>query len=214
MTETQRTRVRRNAARGHYDIEQIRAVLDSNQICHVAFIAAGEPRIIPTLYMRRDDHLYLHGNRQAALLRHLAAGGFACVSVMTLDGVVVARSGFHCSMNYRSAVVFGRGEQIAPEEHEAVLEAFVAALVPGHEAAVRRATPQELAATVVVRIPINEASAKIRSGPPIDDQGDLEADVWAGVIPLAPRVLEPVAAPDLAATVVLPDYIRDYGPVR
>ena len=214
MTETQRTRVRRNAARGRYDIEQIRAVLDSNQICHVAFIAAGEPRIIPTLYMRRDDHLYLHGNRQAALLRHLAAGGFACVSVMTLDGVVVARSGFHCSMNYRSAVVFGRGEQIPPEEHEAVLEAFVAALVPGHETAVRRATSQELAATVVVRIPIDEASAKIRSGPPIDDQGDLQADVWAGVIPLAPRVLEPVAAPDLADTVVLPDYIRDYGPVR
>ena len=125
MTETQRTRVRRNAARGHYDIEQIRAVLDSNQICHVAFITDGEPRIIPTLYMRRDDYLYLHGNRQAALLRHLAAGGFACVSVMTLDGVVVARSGFHCSMNYRSAVVFGRGEQIPPEEHEAVLEALL-----------------------------------------------------------------------------------------
>ncbi len=214
MTGTQRTRVRRNAARGHYDIEQIRAVLDSNQICHVGFIAAGEPRIIPTLYMRKDDYLYLHGNRQAAVLQHLTAGGFACVSVLTLDGVVVARSGFHCSMNYRSAVVFGRGEPIPPEDHEAVLESFVAALVPGHEAAVRRATPQELAATAVVRIPINEASAKIRSGPPIDDKDDIGADVWAGVIPLASQVLEPEAAPDLADTVELPDYIRNYGPVR
>ncbi|TDI91243.1 MAG: pyridoxamine 5'-phosphate oxidase family protein [Chloroflexi bacterium] len=214
MTETQRTRVRRNAARGHYDIEQIRAVLDSNQICHVAFIAAGEPRIIPTLYMRRDDYLYLHGNREAALLQHLAAGGFVCVSVMTLDGVVVARSGFHCSMNYRSAIVFGHGEKIPPEDHEAVLEAFVATLVPGHETAVRRATPQELAATAVVRIPINEASAKIRSGPPIDDEDDIDANVWAGVIPFAPHVLAPEAAPDLADTVALPDYIRNYGPVR
>jgi len=205
-----RTRVRRNAGRGVYDLEQIKAVLDANRVCHVAYVDNAEPRIIPTLYIRRGEHVYLHGNRQAALLRHLGGGGLACVSVMSVEGVVVARSGFHCSMNYHSVVLFGRGEKVPDDEREAVLEAFVGTLIPGHELQVRRATAQELNATAAVRIPIDEASAKIRTGPPIDDDADLRSGVWAGVIPLAMRALDPVPAADLPAGIEIPGYIRDF----
>ena len=209
---TSRTRIRRNAVRAEYDLAEIKAVLDANQICHVSYVEAGEPRIIPTLYMRRGDYVYLHGNRQAALLKHLSAGGLAALSVMSVDGVVVARSGFHCSMNYRSVVLFGHGEAVAASEHEAILDGFVERLVPGHAAAVRAASAQELAATAAVRIAISEASAKIRTGPAVDDKADLDADVWAGVLPLAMVVGEPVPNPDLKADVLVPDYIKAYKP--
>lgn len=215
MTEaagTARTRIRRNAKRAVYSADEIRAVLDANQVCHVAYVEDGEPRVIPTLYLRRGDHLYLHGNRQAALLRHLAAGGLAAVSVMAVDGVVVARSGFHCSMNYRSVVVFGRGEAVPESEHRAVLDAFVGALIPGHETVVRAPTAQELAATAAVRLPITEASAKIRTGDAIDDPGDLDADVWAGVIPLYTAVGSPIPNQDLKAGVAPPEYVAGYRP--
>ena len=213
MTEaTRRTRVRRNAKRAVYAADEIHAVLDANQVCHVAYVEDGEPRVIPTLYLRQGGHLYLHGNRQAAFLKHLAGGGLAAVSVMSLDGVVVARSGFHCSMNYRSVVVFGRGEAVPESEHRAVLDAFVGALIPGHEKAVREPTGQELAATAAVRLPISEASAKIRTGGAIDDPGDLDADVWAGVIPLLTTVGEPIPNADLKAGVALPGYVAGYRP--
>ena len=209
---TDRTRVRRIRDRGRYDLESIRSVLDANQIAHVSYVENGEPRIIPSLYMRRGDYLYLHGNRQAAFLRHLAAGGLTAISVMCADGIVVARSGFHCSMNYRSVVIFGEGEAVPAEEHAEILDAFVEALIPGHAAAVRPATPQELAATAAVRVPINEGSTKIRTGPANDAEGDLDADVWAGVIPLHTAVGELVPNPDLKPGVQTPAYIEDYIP--
>jgi nitroimidazol reductase NimA-like FMN-containing flavoprotein (pyridoxamine 5'-phosphate oxidase superfamily) len=209
---SRRTRIRRNAQRAEYGLEEVKAVLDANQICHVAYVENGEPRIVPTLYMRRGNYLYLHGNRQAAVLKHLSGGGFACLSVMSVDGVVVARSGFHCSMNYRSVVLFGHGEPVADDEQVAILDAFVETLVPGHEAAVRAATDQELNATRAVRIAITEASAKIRTGPAIDDEGDLDADVWAGVIPIKQVTGEPEPNPDLKDGVDVPDYIRSYLP--
>jgi len=209
---TDRTRLRRLADRGAYDLETAKSVLDSQQVCHVAYVVDGEPRIIPTLYLRRGDHVYLHGNRQSALLKHLGAGGFAALSVMSLDGVVVARSGFHCSMNYRSAVVFGNGEAVVDDERETILDAFVEALVPGHQNAIRAATPQELNATGVVRLPLTETSTKIRTGPPVDAEGDLAANVWAGVIPLEMVAGEPQPSPDLDSSVAIPDYIRDYQP--
>ena len=162
--------------------------------------------------MRRGDTVYLHGNRQSALLKHLAAGGFACLSVMILDGIVVARSGFHCSMNYRSAVVFGHGEAVAAHERNDVLDAFVEALVPGHLDAVREPTSAERNATGVVQIPLTEASVKIRTGPPSDAEDDLLADAWAGVIPLTSGVLAVEPAPDLKAGVAVPEYIRGYRP--
>ena len=209
---TDRTRIRRNAARAEYDLKEIHAVLDASQVCHVAYVTGGEPRIIPTLYMRRGDYLYLHGNRQAALLRHMVAGGLVAVSVMSLDGVVVARSGFHCSMNYRSVVLFGPGEIVPADEHESILDAFVEALVPGHQAEVRPPTEQELAATSAVRVRISEAAAKIRTGPALDDRGDLDADVWAGVIPLKTVAGDPRPNPDLKQGLEVPDYIRSYRP--
>ena len=209
---TDRTRVRRIRDRGRYDLESIRSVLDANQIAHVSYVENGEPRIIPTLYMRRGDYLYLHGNRQAAFLNHLAAGGLAAISVLAADGIVVARSGFHCSMNYRSVVIFGEGEAVPADEHEKTLDAFVEALIPGHAAAVRPATRQELAATAAVRVPINEGSTKIRTGPAIDAESDLDADAWAGVIPLYTAVGEIVPNPDLKPGVATPAYIEDYTP--
>lgn len=215
MTEasgTERTRVRRIRERGRYDLDSIRAVLDANQIGHLAYVADGEPRVIPTLYMRRGDYVYLHGNRQAAFLRHLAEGGLGALSVMIADGIVVARSGFHCSMNYRSVVVFGNGEAVPAEEQEEILNAFVDALIPGHAAAVRPATRQELAATAAVRLPISEGSTKIRTGPANDAEGDLDADVWAGVIPLTTEVGAPVSNPDLKPGVAVPAYIEEYAP--
>ena len=209
---TDRTRVRRIRERGRYDLESIREVLDANQIAHVSYVENGEPRIIPTLYMRRGDYVYLHGNRQAAFLKHLSQGGLAAISVMIADGIVVARSGFHCSMNYRSVVIFGAGEAVPAAEHEEILDAFVEALIPGHAAAVRPATKQELAATAAVRVPINEGSTKIRNGPAVDADGDLDADVWAGVIPLHTVVGTPEPNPDLKPGVETPAYIEEYAP--
>lgn len=205
-----RSRLRRNARRAEYDPDVIKSVLDANRICHVAYVQGGEPRIIPTLYMREGDYLYLHGNRQSALLRHLAAGGLAALSVMSVEGIVVARSGFHCSMNYHSVVVFGNGERVPEGEVEAILERFVETLIPGHLERVRKATEQELAATTAVRIPLREGSAKIRMGDPIDDPADLQADVWAGVIPLSTQVGSPLPSADLKPGLDVPDYVRGY----
>jgi len=205
-----RIRVRRSAGRAEYEGDAIRRILDANQLCHVAFVVAGEPRIIPTLYMRRGEHVYLHGNRQSAMLRHLGAGGLAALSVMSAEGIVVARSGFHCSMNYHSVVLFGHGEPVPAAERRTVLDGFVEALIPGHLARVRESTSQELAATAAVRLRIDEASAKVRTGGPIDDAGDLDDDVWAGVIPLLTTVGEPVPSADLKPGVGVPDYVLDY----
>lgn len=205
---SERSRVHRNPRRAAYAPDIVNGILDANRICHVAYVDGGEPRIIPTLYMRRGEYVYLHGNRQSALLRHLAAGGVAALSVVSVEGIVVARSGFHCSMNYHSVVLFGHGEPVPEADHERVLEQFVEALIPGHVKQVRPATSQELAATLAVRIPVHEASAKIRTGDPIDDPDDLQADVWAGVIPLLTTLGSPVPSGDLKAGIHVPDYVR------
>jgi len=207
---SRRVTVKRNARRAVYDPQVIRQVLDSQQVCHVAYVEDGEPRQIATLFMCDEDHIYLHGNRQSALLRHMARGGEVSISVMCVDGIVVARSGFHCSMNYRSVTVFGRGEDVVGEAHEAALERFVAVLIPGHEKAVRTPTAQEWAATAVVRVPLAEMSAKIRAGDPIDDPNDMESDVWAGVIPLQTQSGTPVPSADLKPGLQVPAYVHRY----
>ena len=209
-SKSKRTTIKRNAIRAVYDQAALHDILDSQQVCHVAYVYAGEPRQIPTLYMCDDDYLYLHGNRQSALLRHMAGGGEVCVSVMLVDGIVVARSGFHCSMNYRSVTVFGRGEEVTGPAHVECLDKFVEVLLPGHEKAVREPTKQELAATSVVRIPLDEMVAKVRAGDPIDDDGDLDADVWAGVLPLRQQVLDPIDADNLRDDIAIPAYISEY----
>ncbi|MCP5180774.1 MAG: pyridoxamine 5'-phosphate oxidase family protein [Pseudomonadales bacterium] len=202
-----RTRIRRNARRAVYDRPIIDAVLDRELLCHVAYVNDGEPRIIPTLYIREGDTLYLHGNRQSALLAHIAAGEPVSIGVTLLDGIVVARSAFHCSVNYRSVTLFGRGHLLADDVAIAVLDRFVERLIPGHLSHLRASTPQELAATAVVAVAIEECAAKIRTGDPIDDDGDLAAPVWAGVIPVQRTTGQPVPSADLHAGITLPAYI-------
>lgn len=205
-----RATIKRNAVRAVYERETLLDILNAQQICHVAYVVDGEPRQIPTLYFCDEHYLYLHGNRQSALLKHMAAGGEVCITVTLVDGMVVARSGFHCSMNYRSVTLFGKGAMVEGEAHRSALDGFVKALLPGHELAVREPTRQEMAATTVVRIPLDEMSAKVRSGDPIDDDGDLDSDVWAGVLPVQMQVGEAMPAANLKAEVATPDYVTQY----
>jgi nitroimidazol reductase NimA-like FMN-containing flavoprotein (pyridoxamine 5'-phosphate oxidase superfamily) len=190
-----------------YEQRDIEAVLDSEQICHVAWVENGEPRMVPTLYFRDGNEIFLHGNRQSATLGRLAEGGLACITVTLVDGVVVARSGFHCSMNYRSVTLFGNGRRVEGEEEARRLDQFVDRLIPGHLPHLRAPTAQEIAATMVVAVRIDEASAKIRTGDSIDAEEDLDAPVWAGVIPVRQVPLTPVANHDLKPGIEVPDYI-------
>jgi hypothetical protein len=205
-----RATLKRNAKRAQYDPAIIREILAAQQLCHVAYVEAGEPRIIPTLYFCDQDYMYLHGNRQSALLKHMAAGGEVAVSVMLVDGYVVARSGFNCSMNYRSVTVFGAGEAVTGAQHRAVLDQFVAVLIPGHEQAVREPTKQEIAATAVVRVPLQDMAAKVRDGDPMDDQQDLDSSVWAGVVPITQIAGQAVPAANLKSDIDLPDYLQHF----
>lgn len=207
---SERATLKRNARRAEYDPAVMRDILQAQQVCTVAYVYAGEPRQIATLYFCDDRYLYLHGNRQSALLRHMAASGEVSISVMLVDGVVVARSGFHCSLNYRSVTLYGRGEELQGNAHRQALDQFVAVLVPGHERVVREPTAQELAATMVVRLPLDEMVAKVRSGDPIDDEQDLDSGVWAGVIPLSMQKGVPQPAADLRSGIEVPEYISNY----
>ena len=194
---SERTRVRRLPQRAAYDRDTILAILDSGFVCHVGIVDGGHAVVIPTAYARVGDAVVLHGSTKSGLVTALSAGAEACVTVTHVDGFVMARSAFHHSINYRSVVLFGRGEAIRDEEAKrAALEAFMERVHPGRWRSVRPPTPQELKATGVVRIPIEEASAKIRTGGPIDDPEDLTRAVWAGVIPLALARETPI--PDVA----------------
>ena len=190
---TERTRVRRLPDRGAYDRDTILAILDSGYVCHVAIVDGGHPVVIPTAYARVGDDIILHGSSKSRLMTVLGAGGEACVTVTHVDGFVMARSAFHHSINYRSVVVFGCGEAVSSEaDKAAALEAFMERLHPGRWREVRPPSPQELKATGVVRIPIAEASAKLRSGGPLDDPEDMALEVWAGVVPLVVTRATPI----------------------
>ena len=186
LEQTPRTRLRRKADRGRHDRPTVEAILDEALICHVGFAVDGRPWVVPTAYARIDDQLYLHGATGNFALRTLASGVDVCVTVTLLDGLVLARSAFHHSMNYRSVMLFGRAEPVTDvDEKERALLAIVEHMEPGRSDDTRPPTAEELRATLVVRVPINEGSAKVRTGPPIDDPDDLALDHWAGVIPLA-----------------------------
>ncbi|MCO6007036.1 pyridoxamine 5'-phosphate oxidase family protein [Actinoallomurus purpureus] len=193
LSGTERTRVRRLAERAATDRRALYDVLDSGRICHLGVIVDGSVRVLPTGYGREGDTLYLHGSTGAASLR---AGGEVCVTVTHLDGLVLARSVFHHSMNYRSAVIYGRPRLVTdPEEKLTGLRALVENLAPGRWDAARRPTRKELAATVVLALSLDEASVKSRQGPPADDDEDLALDVWAGVLPVREALGEPVPDP-------------------
>lgn len=185
VSQTERSTLRRRADRGHYDRATIDAILDEGIVCHVGFSVDGRSWVVPTAYARVGDHVYLHGASGNFALRTLAAGGESCLAVTLIDGLVLARSAFNHSINYRSVMLFGKPEPVADErEKETALLAIVEHLVPGRSGETRLPSSQELRATLVVRFPISEGSAKIRSGGPIDDPPDLNLPFWAGVIPL------------------------------
>jgi nitroimidazol reductase NimA-like FMN-containing flavoprotein (pyridoxamine 5'-phosphate oxidase superfamily) len=194
---SERTRVRREPDRGRYDRKMIDAILDEGLVCHLGFVHEGQPFVIPTLYARVGDELYVHGSSASRTLRALGGGIDACLTVTLLDGIVLARSVFNHSVNYRSVVVLGRAEPVADDEKAAALEAFTERLLQGRWADVRPPTALELKATSILRMPLAEASAKVRTGPPKDDEEDYEWPVWAGVLPLSYSWGEPVADPRL-----------------
>ncbi len=209
-TPTGRTSVRRRSERGAYDRAQIDAILDEALICHAGFLSEGQPVVIPTIFARQGDRVVMHGSTASRMMKALAGGADVCVTVTLLDGLVLARSAFHHSMNYRSVVLFGRCVEIAdPAEKSEALRTISEHLIPGRWQEVRPPSPQELKATQVVALPITEASAKLRTGPPIDDKEDLGIDVWAGVLPLALLPGDPVPDGDMRRGV--PGYVTRYS---
>jgi nitroimidazol reductase NimA-like FMN-containing flavoprotein (pyridoxamine 5'-phosphate oxidase superfamily) len=207
-TRTDRTRVRRNPKRGAYDRATIDAILDEAPICHVGIVGdAGQPFVLPTLHARRGDELLLHGSAASRLFRTAGAGVPVCVTATIIDGMVLARSAFHHSMNYRSVVLLGTAIRIDGDAAKtAALEAFTEKLVPGRWPEVRWPTRQELKGTHVLSIPIEEASAKVRAGGPVDDDEDYALPVWAGVVPL--RLASDTPIPDTDGP--LPEHVRAY----
>jgi len=205
FAQTDRTRVRRLPARASYDVETVHAILDAGLVCHVGFVEGDRPIVIPTAYARVGDAVVFHGSSKSRTLLAAAGGAELCISVALIDGLVLARSAFHHSINYRSVVLFGRATEIAePERKLAALEAFTERLYPGRWAAVRAPNKQELKATVVLELPLREAVAKVRTGGPIDDEEDMTWPVWAGVVPLALAPGAPEPAPDLASSLTAP----------
>jgi len=197
---SERTRVRREPERGAYDRETIDAILDEGVVCHLGFVQEEQPYVIPTLYGRIGDEVYVHGSSASRMLRTLKDGVDACLTVTLIDGLVLARSIFNHSINYRSVVVLGRAVAVEDADEKAhALEIFSARLLPGRWAEARAPTATELKATSILRMPLDEASAKVRSGPPQDDEADYGWPVWAGVIPLTVVAGEPVPDPRLGA---------------
>jgi len=212
---SERTQVRRLPDRGVYDRAAIRAILDEGLVCHVGVVTDGQPFVIPCAYGRIDDRLYLHGSSASRLLRALAAGAPACATVTLLDGLVLARSAFHHSMNYRSVVVLARATRIDDaEERLAALRSVVEHVLPGRWRAARRPSAAELAQTLVVALPLDEASAKVRTGDPKDDPEDLALDVWAGTVPLSLVAGAPIADAQLRDGIAVPDAARRYDRSR
>ena len=212
---TPRTRVRRVPKRGAYDRPTIDAILDEGLVCHLAFVHLGQPYCIPTIHARSGDSVYLHGSTASRMLRTLVGGAPACLTVTHVDGLVLARSAFHHSLNYRSAVVVGALRAVdEPEEKMAALEALTERLVPGRWPEIRWPNRKELKATSVLALPLDEASAKVRVGGPVDDEPDYALPVWAGVVPLT---LEPGAPePDerLAGGTAAPEHVTAWTPHR
>ena len=210
---TARSRVKRLPKRGHYDRETVFAILDAALLCHVGYVIDGQPYVTPTAFWREGDRLYWHGSSASRMLRAQSAGLPVCLTVAHLDGLVLARSGFHHSLNYRSVMAFGTAHKIEdPEEKTAALDAFVDRLYPGRRAEIRPNTAQEIKATTVLSMVIEEASAKVRTGPPVDDEEDYALPCWAGVIPIRTIIGAPLADPRLAPGVAWPDGLAAYGP--
>jgi nitroimidazol reductase NimA-like FMN-containing flavoprotein (pyridoxamine 5'-phosphate oxidase superfamily) len=207
---TERTTLRRLPERGRYDPATVHAVLDEGFVCHVGFVVDGQPYVVPTGYARVGETLYLHGSSGSRL--GLRPGLDVCVTVTLLDGLVLARSAFHHSMNYRSVMVLGRTRAVRdPGEKDRALAALVEHIVPGRSADVRGGNARELAATVVLALPLEEVSAKVRTGEPKDDEEDYDLPSWAGVLPLALAPGPPVPDPRLTPGIPVPPYVAAWS---
>jgi hypothetical protein len=190
---TERTQVRRLPKRGVYDKAQVHAILDEGRICHVGFVVDGQPFVIPTGYARSGDQIYIHGSAASRMMRASAAGVDVCATVTLVDGFVLARSAFHHSINYRSVVVLGKARLVTdPDEKREALRCFTNHVVAGRWDEVRQPAPAEMKATSVLALPLEEVSAKVRTGGPVDDEEDYSLPVWAGVVPVRAALGEPV----------------------
>jgi uncharacterized protein len=206
---TERTRTKRLPERGQYDRDTVYAILDAGLICHVGYTFDGQPYVTPTAYWREDDHVYWHGSSASRMLRTLSGGISACLTVTHLDGLVLARSAFHHSMNYRSVMALGTAYPVSdPDEKTAALEAFTDRIVAGRWGEIRPPTSQELKATTVLRMRLEEVSAKIRSGPPKDDDEDYDLPYWAGVVPISVSIGAPVSDDRLAPDIPVPPALQ------
>jgi uncharacterized protein len=211
LAPTARTTVRRQPDRGRYDRDQIHAILDEGLVAHVGLVSGDGPVVIPMLYGRDGDRLLLHGSTASRLMRGGAKGLDMCVTVTLVDGLVLARSAFHHSMNYRSVVVFGQATPVTDlAERRAALDLLVDHIVPGRGADVRPPSDKELRSTLVLALPLDECSVKLRTGPPIDDEEDLDRFTWAGVVPLTTVPGAPVPDPDLRNDPPVPAYASGY----
>lgn len=209
---TARTRVVREADRAVYDREAVYRILDEGFLCHVGFSVDGQPFVIPTSYGRKDASLYIHGSAASRMLRQLKDAVPVCVTVTLLDGLVLARSVFNHSMNYRSVVILGKATLVDdPEEKLAALRALSEHILPGRWDDSRQPNERELKATSVLRLPIEEFSAKVRTGPPIDDEPDYSFPTWAGVLPLETTAASPINDPRLESKHEVPNYLRGYS---
>ncbi len=214
-TPTQRTQIKRLPQRGNYEREFIYEILDEALICQIGFVVDNQPFVIPTTYGRIGDNLYIHGSPASRMLRSLTNGIQVCVTVTLLDGLVLARSAFHHSMNYRSVVIFGTATIVEDSEQKLeALRAFTEHIIPERWTEVRQPSRQELQGTLVLSLPLTEASAKVRTGPPMDDEADQDLPVWAGVLPLKLVTGEAKADENLQPNVIVPDYVKNYTRIR
>ena len=212
FTPTERTQVKRLPKRGTYDRETVCSILDAGFVCHVGFNAEGQPYVIPTNYGRAGDTLYLHGSPASRMLRALGGGVPVCVTVTHVDGLVLARSAFHHSVNYRSVVILGIARLV--EDPAAKMEAmriFTEHVLKGRWNDVRRPSEQELKGTMVLALPLEEVSAKLRTGGPVDDEADYDLPVWAGVLPLETVAQPPQPDARLKSDTPLPPYLKNYS---
>lgn len=203
-------RIRRFPEKGVDDRAVIDSILDEGFVCHVAYLMDGRPVVIPTLYVRDGDTILLHGSPASGIVMAAKKGSPLCVAVTLVDGIVVARSGFESSINYRSVVIHGEGTLLDGMAHQTALDRIVEALIPGRLDDVRRPTALELRKTSVVSVPIDLVSAKVSEGPPEDDESDLGTGVWAGVVPVLTSFGQPVPAPGLEPGIETPDYLSDF----
>lgn len=205
--------VQRVPKRGNYDQDVIHKIIDEGMICHVSFVVDGQPILIPTIHARQDNQILLHGLKGGRLLNHIEAGHEVCIAITLLDGLVLARSAFHHSMNYRSVVIFGSGREVTDEHEKMVaMQRFVDHLTPGRWAHIRQPNAKEMKATSIVSINIDDASAKIRTGQVKDDDEDYALPIWAGVVPLELSAGDPITDPELPADIETPEHTMGFKP--